>query len=388
MNGFPKSATAVLEPSSGLAALVEVLGESGYAVVGPVARDGVISYDTVHDGADLPTGVRTEQSPGRFRLTTDGGPTRFGWIPAADSWRRWFFPPEEELLRIRRTDGSFVVTHPAPPAQPLALIGARDCEVRGLAVLDRVLLDGEHPDPRYAARREGAFIVAVTCGEPADTCWCTSAGGGPRPAAGFDIRLTEVTGGAHRLVAEAGTTRGADVLAAVAERCAAPSAGERDVADAAEVAHQAADRIRRPVDASALPDLLAGTDLHPHWDDVASRCLSCANCTLVCPTCFCVAIDDVTPLTDDGSPAMESVRRQQWASCFQLDHSNLGGRPVRSTTASRYRQWLTHKLSTWQAQFGTSGCVGCGRCTTWCPAGIDLPVEAALLAVPSEGDAV
>ena len=386
MNGFPKSATAVLEPSSGLAALVEVLGESGYAVVGPVARDGVISYDTVHDGADLPTGVRTEQAPGHFRLTTDGSGTRFGWTPAADSWRRWFFPAEEELLRIRRTDGSFVVSRPEPPARPLALLGARDCEVRGVAVLDRVLLEGEHPDPRYAARRRDAFVVAVTCGVPADTCWCTSAGGGPHPEAGFDIRLTEVPGDAHRLVAEAGTERGADVLAAVAARCAAPEAGDADLADCAAVAERAAAGMRRPVDAATLPTLLAGADRHPHWDDVAARCLSCANCTLVCPTCFCVTIDDVTPLTDDGSPATESVRRQQWASCFQLDHSNLGGRPVRSTTASRYRQWLTHKLGTWQAQFGTSGCVGCGRCTTWCPAGIDLPVEAALLAVPSEGD--
>jgi len=73
------------------------------------------------------------------------------------------------------------------------------------------------------------------------------------------------------------------------------------------------------------------------------------------------------------------VREQSWASCFQLEHSHLGGRAVRGTTAARYRQWLTHKLQTWPEQFGTLGCVGCGRCTTWCPAGIDIVDEAIAL---------
>jgi ferredoxin len=129
----------------------------------------------------------------------------------------------------------------------------------------------------------------------------------------------------------------------------------------------------RSLDTADLPGLLARNLEHPRWEEVAKRCLSCGNCTLVCPTCFCSDVSDVS----DVSGTVERQRR--WASCFDLDHSYLHGGPVRLTTASRYRQWLTHKLSTWWDQFDESGCVGCGRCLTWCPVGIDLTEEAAAI---------
>lgn len=366
-----------LDPRSGLEALVQALAADGYRVVGPVERDGVIAYADLGSGDDLPTSVTVEQSPGRWRLHHDDSGHRFGWTPGADSWKQFVYPAHQEVLRIRRTDGSFVVTSPPPAAQPLAFIGARDCEVRAMAVLDRVVLDPLHPDPRYAQRRDGVFVVAVTCGVPAATCWCTSMGGGPQPAAGFDVRLTEVHDAVgHRLVAEAGSDRGAELLL----RLEMGAATTDDLAAANGVARAAADGMPRRLDGAALPALLQGTDHHPNWEAVAERCLSCGNCTMVCPTCFCSTFSDHTGLTDDGSAPIETVREQDWASCFQLDHSTLGGHAVRATTKARYRQWLTHKLQTWTAQFGTTGCVGCGRCTTWCPAGIDIVHEAAVLA--------
>ena len=202
-------------------------------------------------------------------------------------------------------------------------------------------------------------------------------GGGPQPETGFDLRLTELADAdGHRIIAESGSERGTQVLA----RLQAGAADEGDLAAAQQVAHAAAEAMPPRLDGQRLPELLAGTDHHPNWDAVADRCLSCGNCTMVCPTCFCSTFSDSTGLTADGSAAIETVRDQQWASCFQLDHSNLGGRPVRATTAARYRQWLTHKLQTWSQQFGTAGCVGCGRCTTWCPVAIDIVHEAGVLA--------
>jgi hypothetical protein len=91
---------------------------------------------------------------------------------------------------------------------------------------------------------------------------------------------------------------------------------------------------------------------------------------LVCPTCFCSTVEDTTDLSGEVA-----TRTRVWDSCFTLGHSYIHGGSVRPTTATRYRQWLTHKLDTWWDQFGTSGCVGCGRCTTWCPAEIDLLAE-------------
>lgn len=363
-----------LDPESGLDALVQALAVDGYRVVGPRTRDGVIVYDDVECGADLPTGVTVEQSPGRWRLTTGDRPTRFGWTPGADSWKRFVFPAHQEVVRVRRVDGSFAVTRPASSDRPLALVGARGCEISALGILDRVMLDPVHPDPRYAERRADTFVVAVTCGEPAATCWCTSMGGGPEPRAGYDILLTEVVEGQHRLIAAAGSDRGRALLA----RLDATQATEADRIAADAVATAATSSMPARLPGADLPSLLAGMH-HPHWDAVAARCLSCANCTMVCPTCFCATLSDTAPLGADHDAGDETVRVQEWASCFQFDHSNLAGRPVRSTTLSRYRQWLTHKLQTWPEQFGTLGCVGCGRCTTWCPAGIDLAEEAAVL---------
>jgi ferredoxin len=170
-------------------------------------------------------------------------------------------------------------------------------------------------------------------------------------------------------VVRVGTDRGADVLARVpvSPATAADLAGRDRVISSAEAA------VGRRLETDGLAELLDRNLDHPRWDEVADRCLACGNCTLVCPTCFCSDVSDTTDL------AGEVERRRTWASCFDLDHSYLHGGPVRSSTSSRYRQWLTHKLSTWWDQFDTSGCIGCGRCIAWCPVGIDLTEEAAAI---------
>ncbi len=352
-----------------------MLSSAGYRVVGPVVRDGVIAYNDINDEQAMPTGCTVVQAPGRWRLLHGDGPTRFSWTPGSDSWKQYVFPARNEVLRIRRSDGSWTATRPAAPDRPLALIGARDCELRALGILDRVLLDPDHPDPRYAERRADTFVVAVTCTEPSSTCWCTTVGGGPEPRTGFDLKITELAAterppAPHRLLVEAATTRGQRLL----QQLPSERATDADIAAAAEVVTRSVAMMPPRLPGPDLPQLLAGTEQHPQWDAVAERCLSCGNCTMVCPTCFCNTLSDHTPLGTD-----DAVREQSWASCFQLEHSTLGGRPVRATTAARYRQWLTHKLQTWPEQFGTLGCVGCGRCTTWCPAGIDIIEEANVL---------
>lgn len=394
----------LLDPVTGLDALIRALHADGYRVIAPVERDGVVVGAEVDSGSELPVGLRVEQAPGRWRSRHDGTGRRFAWTPAADSWKRWFVPPTERILTIRRQDGSFAVVAPEPPDRPLALIGVRDCELRGLAILDRVLAGGDHPDPRYVNRREGCFVVAVACAEPSATCWCTTLGGSPQPASGFDIALTEIGGqddptkdgdgdgdgdgsphhrSSHRLVAVAGTDRGSDLLA----RLGLPPAAAVDLDAADRTVAEATDRIAARFDADRLLGAFDGAELHPLWGEVATRCLSCGNCTMVCPTCFCSTIEDHTglPVGDPPAAPAKTERRQRWTSCFELDHSNLVGRPVRATTAARYRQWATHKLQTWHEQFGTSGCIGCGRCSAWCPAGIDLPAEAAALIGTSGG---
>ena len=127
----------------------------------------------------------------------------------------------------------------------------------------------------------------------------------------------------------------------------------------------------RELDTTDIRELLYRNYEHPRWDEVAERCLACGNCTMVCPTCFCTTVEDVTDLAGE-----HVERHQRWDSCFTIDYSHIHGGAVRGSTRSRYRQWMTHKLATWIDQFGSSGCVGCGRCITWCPVGIDITEEA------------
>jgi ferredoxin len=343
-------------------------------VLGPVLRDDTITYDDLDGSWRLPSGWTLTHAPGRVTLAHRADDARFAWTPGAESWKRAMFPATSTILHVRRHGRDEPWERgPVPPAPPaLALVGVRGCELRALDVLDRVFLDAAHPDPRYAARRADVVIVALDCAEPGGTCWCTSTGGHPWPDDGFDLRLSELgPDDGFDLVVRSGSAVGDELLEALELPAAEPDAIER--AD------------RRVTDAATtMPAVLAGADLpalleaameHPRWDDVASRCLSCGSCTMVCPTCFCSSMTDTTDVSGTD------VRRiQAWASCFQLDHSWLHGGHVRTTTRSRYRQWLTHKLGTWPEQLGTPGCVGCGRCTDWCPVGIDLQAELVALA--------
>lgn len=285
------------------------------------------------------------------------------------------------LFRAERENGVFRILDNPAPAPKLAFVGVRSCELRALSILDRVLAEDRYPDAAYVAARRRIFIVAVNCTEPAPTCFCTSMGGGPEAGGGFDLLLTEiVSDNQHVFVAEAGTSEGSGVLAVLN-----PGEVTKEIMAAL---HEAMDRskaaFKREVATEGLRELLYESFDHPQWDRVAAQCFLCANCTMVCPTCFCVTVEDSTDV-----PVRRAERWRKWDSCFTQNFSYIHGGSVRLSPKSRYRQWLTHKMAAWVDQFGTFGCVGCGRCITWCPAGIDVTEQIAALrgtAAPAASD--
>jgi sulfhydrogenase subunit beta (sulfur reductase) len=361
--------TAVVVPEA-LDALVAALRRRGFRVLGPTVREGAIVYDELESAAELPVGWSDRQEPGSYRLERRDDEARFGYAVGPHSWKQFLFPPHLRLWRARRNGGRPVVEEEPIDETPLAFLGVRACELHAIAIQDRVFTGGTFVDRDYAARRAGSFLVAVNCIEPGGNCFCASMDAGPRVGDGYDLALTELLDGEHRFLVEAGSRRGADVLAELPSRPVA----EGDVADAEAAVESAAGRMGRTLESADLRDLLAGTLEHPRWAEVADRCLTCGNCTLVCPTCFCSSIEDTSDLS-----GTETARTRVWDSCFSLDYSYIHGGSIRSSARSRYRQWLTHKLGTWVDQFGTSGCVGCGRCITWCPVGIDITEEVAAL---------
>lgn len=340
---------------AGLDALLRLLRDTGWRVVGPRVRDGVVVIDDVRGVDDLPRGVTDEQAPGHYRTSVSDGPDRFGYAVGPQSAKTWLFP-SRELVRSTEADR-------AEPDR-VALIGVRSCDLAALSRLDHVLDRRGVTDPGYVERRRRTLLIAVTCTRPAATCLCTATGTGPVPdPAAADVTLTElVDADGHRFVARAGTDAGADLLARTPTR----AVRDRDLA-AEEQAVDVAERSMTRTLPADLPEVLRRSTDASLWKDVADRCLSCGSCTLVCPTCFCTSTEDVSDLVTG-----ESSRYRTWESCFASAHSFANGGPVRGSVESRYRQWATHKLSSWWDQFGESGCVGCGRCVTWCPAGIDL----------------
>ena len=356
----------------GLSALVQLLGARGHTVIGPTVRDGAVVLDEIASADDLPFGWGTEVEAGRYRLVPRADGAVFAHTAGPQSWKTFLHPQREKLWSADRTpDGRLSVTEENPGQPSYAFLGVRPCDLRAIAIQDRVLAGGRYRDRGYEERRTGAFLVAAECTEPGATCFCVSMGGGPAADAGFDLALTEVldeTG--HRCLVRAGSEAGQDVLAHVSHQPADP-ATEHAARAAVDSARDRMGRAMPPVDLRTLMGQSLEAD---RWDDVAARCLACGNCTMVCPTCFCTTTEEVTDLTGD-----HAERWLRWDSCFDVDFSYLHGGPVRSSARSRYRQWLTHKLSTWYEQFGSSGCVGCGRCVTWCPVGIDITEEATAL---------
>ncbi len=364
-------ATQVLD-GDGLEAVIAGLRERGYTVIAPTVRDGAISYEPVTGAVQLPRGVGDEQAPARYRLRERDDQARFGFAAAPSSWKRYLFPPTTTLWRAQRDQQGALVFEETPAAPPrYAFLGVRACELAAILVQDRVFATSAHPDPTYAARRRDIFLIAVHCGSPSGVCFCTSMGTGPKAREGYDLGITELLDTEEpRYLIEAGTDAGQELLDTLQSRSATPE--DIEVADA--VTEEATRQMGRQMDTTDLPELLQRNLEHPRWDDVAARCLSCGNCTMACPTCFCS--DDVEAQAPDGE---SSSRVRLWASCFSRDFSYIHGGTVRQTVRSRYRQWMTHKLGNWWEQFGTSGCVGCGRCIAWCPVGIDITEEAAAI---------
>ena len=354
-----------------LDALLGALRERGHTLLGPTVRDGAIVLDEIDAAKDLPVGLTDEQDGGRYRLRRREDDALFGYAVGAHAWKRYLHPPAVVRWRARRAKSRLRgrARHGAPPRY--ALVGVRPCELAAILVQDRVFLGGPFVDPAYRSRRESAFVLAVDCGSPAGTCFCASMGTGPKAGPGFDLALTEVIGdGRHVLVAEVGTERGAEVAGAVPHRPAEPA----DLEAARAVTAAAAGRMGRSLDTDGLKDAALPPLRGPALGRGGEALPGLLNCTMVCPTCFCATVEDETDLLGTATE-----RRRIWDSCFSQEFSYVHGGSVRTSGGARYRQWITHKLATWHDQFGVSGCVGCGRCITWCPVGIDITAEARAL---------
>ncbi len=354
-------------PKSRFDGLIQLLHADGFEVVGPRIEQQAIVYGPIRSASELPIGWTDRQAPGSYRLERREDEMYFGFAVGPHSWKKYLFPPVLRLIQIGRKGQDYTVTNPEPEPPRRAFLGMRACELHALAVQDRTFLNPRTPtaDAYYTQARDRLFLIAVECEVPGGTCFCKSMNTGPAVdgSVAFDLALTELEDG---FVLRAGSAAGE----AVRERLGLDPADEKQIEEARRRVEDSGRSMGRAVDVTDIRDLLHGNQEHPRWDEVAGRCLACTNCTLVCPTCFCSSVEDVTDL---GTETAERIRR--WDSCFNPEFGQVHGGNFRPTIRARYRQWLTHKFASWFDQFDVSGCVGCGRCITWCPVGIDVTEE-------------
>jgi sulfhydrogenase subunit beta (sulfur reductase) len=356
--------TAWFLPRGELDRLFAALRVDGRRIIGPTVLDGAVIHDELTSVSELPVGWTTETAPGSYRLRESGGERAFDYAVALTSWKCLTHPPIIPLTRGRRDGGRVVVESVVEAPPQLAFVGVRACELAALRIQDRAMRAGPLGDADHVAREDAALVVAVECATAAGTCFCTSMGTGPEVTDGADIVLSELDEGfVVRSMTEAGTA----IVDRLDLRTAEPVESARAVAQVASVRAAIGD----PVPTQGLPARLRAALDHPRWAEVADRCLACANCTLVCPTCFCTSVSVASDL--DG---VEGTTARSWDSCFNVGFGRVAGDAnFRPRVQDRYRQWLTHKFSTWWDQFGSTGCVGCGRCIAWCPVGIDVREE-------------
>jgi len=282
-----ETAQPTVVSTEGLEALLDTLRRRGYRVVGPTVRDQAIIYDDIASIADLPRGWTDAQEGGRYRLARREDDALFGYAVGPHSWKKFLHPPVLRLWRAER-DADRVCVVPEPdPDERFAFIGVRACELHAIAIQDKVFLESGQIDPHYRARRESAFIVAVNCAVAGGTCFCVSMNTGPKAEAGFDLALTEmIHEGEHRFLVDAGTDAGNAILAELPHRLATME----DLAAAAAVIARTAGAMGREMRSDDVHELLLRNLNHSRWDEVAERCLTCGNCTMVCPTCFCTSV--------------------------------------------------------------------------------------------------
>ncbi|MCS7277381.1 MAG: 4Fe-4S dicluster domain-containing protein [Aquificaceae bacterium] len=345
----------------GFSELFERLKEE-YRIIAPKIKDGVILYSDVESLKDLPFGIRNVEFPGFCSLERVEG--FFTYTHPVNSIKSFIHPPQLKLMKVIKSEEGlkFQVSY---PEDKFCFFDVRACDLSALSVLDKVFLSSNpHPDPYYWNLRREAFIVAVNCTYATHTCFCTTMGNGPEVKESYHLLITELDG---EFLIEVGLEKGRELMESLKNK---RYVEEGDFEKKKERIERAISFMEKAFEREGLPQKLYERMDCRHWEYLDKKCLACTSCTQVCPTCFCFDI------VENNHPEFEeSERVRVWDSCFSPEFATVHRYNLRQSIHSRYRQWLMHKFAYWVDQFGVFGCVGCGRCITWCPVGIDIRQE-------------
>lgn len=298
--------------------------------------------------------VRVSNASFAFKSIVDASDIALDALRTILPPKKFFYPQHETLLRF---EGSRI-TDAVPDVPPFVIFGVHPCDLAGLRVLDTIFTAAPS-DNHYVARRQKCIIVGMGC-MPDKYCFCQSVGS-DKVESGYDLFLTDI--GEHyflQLMTPAALRifESCDVLVPVTRQ---------DINDFQDFWNRRANSFESSFDSTNLRSNFNLTIDDPLWEELGNRCLSCGNCTPVCPTCYCFDVTDVASL--DGN---SGERQREWDSCqFSGFAAVAGGHNFRPGPVDRLKFWFRHKLHGFEDPYGFPTCVGCGRCTVSCPAGID-----------------
>lgn len=331
---------------------------SSYKLIGPKVQSDVITLGEIIP-ADLPFHVKDIQIAGSYRLDSEKSNYLFSFSIGPDSFKRFLFPPEIELFKWRYREKGLDSFQPLEISVPIVLFGLRACDTEALILYDRIFAE----DWYYKKIRDKSIVIAINCLFPNENCFCPSLSTGPEVRRA-DLIITELE---DRLLLEVQNNRILDFL----KELKTERADDFDIKSKDQVVKRCRELIKKQIDIKNLSFLLKKLE-NTVWKEIAEIDLECGNCTQVCPTCFCNSTFDKLKLSDISKKAYQGVRIRVWDSCFSRNFSKVHGGNFRPSRRARYRHWFMHKFNYMEEQFGIKGCVGCGRCITWCPAGIDV----------------
>ena len=283
------------------------------------------------------------------------------------NYTRTILPPKKFLVPYVRERFSYDLnslefeTSFNPKEQ--VIFGLHSCDLHGISILDSVYLK-ENPDPRYLEIRKKTVLIGLSC-LPDQNCFCLSTGTAFPDGANWELFLTDI--GSDYFVS-IGSPKGDEIVLMFKDLF-------REVEkEDLELYKKSTSRKKRAFNQENLPDLERISQLieleyeSEVWEEEARKCLGCGTCTNVCPTCFCYTSVDVPQL------GQSKIRRVEFTTSCQYPYYSLvaGGHYFKPTRTSRFRHRYYHKFVGYPYQIEKLGCVGCGRCSAECPAGISM----------------
>lgn len=306
-----------------------------YEVIAPVDCEGVVLFKRVTNPSEIVLEVSNAKIPVKNVL----------------------FQQTETLFTF--SQGKPVTVNTPGDTGKTVVLGVRPCDAQGLAVLDSVFA-GEYEDP-YVKKRENTVLIGLNCLTPGVNCFCTSVDGRPFSSKYTDVQLTDL---GETYLVEVKTDKGKEIIDSIKDLF--EPAAEEDIKKKEELEKKALNAIQRTIQTDGIVDRLEEIFENPFWKNIAIKCLGCAACTYVCPTCHCFDMQDETA-------GMKGARIRVWDSCMYPEYTqHASGYNPRPERMNRVRNRVYHKFNYFPKNCAVVACTGCGRCIEVCPVNIDI----------------